>query len=932
VNDDLWFGPDFMVEDEEEQKKSLREGELREVAVLFADIKGFTNISNLFEPEVIHAKMDDIMKIFSRCISFYGGFVDKYIGDGIMALFGAKKATEQDTQRSVLAAIKMQEQLRLYNKLLNREQGFESVELGLRIGINTGLVSVGKVGESREGDFTVYGPQVNLASRMESNAPVNRIMLPNRTKQLVEHIFDFESKGPVNVKGMDQPIDCWLVIGQKSSFHVSKSSVFIGRQAELKELTEAFNMAKSGTRVIGIKGDAGIGKSRLLQEFCISKQAALILQGRCSSISPTPFNMFVRIIESYFEISHNSTTAHKKEKLITGITKLSKLNNHPDDVLDCLPLLAFLLEIKIPDARIEQKGKDLLNHILRAMETVLMAIVSSAQSQSKDIIMILDDIHLIDESSAHTLEFLLARFEQNHIPILIIALYRLDYPILEAITNHSSFKVMELEPLDAAQINELLNSYNQTKNLNKETLKLVSELSAGNPFYLEEWCNYISNLPQTDLDEYPVPGNLHALILSRLDALPQHLRLLLHKASVIGNEFFVEILREVESRLDDPVNLESTLGKLEEHSLIMKLLGFDFSTYFFKHITTREVAYQTLLLQNRKLLHELTAAAIEKLFADNLEDFIFALADHYIKAELPQKAIPHLKLGVDKAAKSFDNSLALKLGKTLLGYLTDPVEKAELQIKLADIYWLTGKWDEADALVQEAKQYIPDETILYCELLRFIGVAAFYKGNFELAIRSFEKQYQTAVKLDDKLQICIAQNNLGIWHQHHKQHEEAINFHNQSLKLSQMLEDKQREAKTLSNLGLIYLAQGNGEKGYDAFSQSLSISKESKFLRDESIALGNLGWCCYELQRLDEAKMWFLQKLELATKMNDKLEIINALGNLGNISFDTEDFNTALKYYSRSLALKEQLGNEQEIERSRNAVNICKQKLAETKS
>jgi len=151
-SDDLFFGSDFLGDEEPEEKLSLKEGELREVSVLFADIRGFTNISTRFEPEVIHGKMDEIMKIFTRCINFYGGFVDKYIGDGIMALFGAKKATEHDTQRAILSAIKMQEQLRLYNNLLAREPGYEDLVLGLRVGINTGVVSVGKVGQSREGD------------------------------------------------------------------------------------------------------------------------------------------------------------------------------------------------------------------------------------------------------------------------------------------------------------------------------------------------------------------------------------------------------------------------------------------------------------------------------------------------------------------------------------------------------------------------------------------------------------------------------------------------------------------------------------------------------------------------------------------------------------------------------------------------------------
>ena len=205
IDDELIFGSDFFDLEEElaptSDKLHLREGELREVTVLFADIHGFSSISNLFDAETIHRRMDEIMKIFSRCISFYGGFVDKYMGDGIMALFGAKTATEQNTERAILAALKMQEQLQLYNKKLKQQPDFENVDLGVRIGINAGLVSVGKVGEDREGDFTVYGPEVNLASRMESNAPVNRIMLPEKTMLAVQRNFEFEDVGLKSVKG-----------------------------------------------------------------------------------------------------------------------------------------------------------------------------------------------------------------------------------------------------------------------------------------------------------------------------------------------------------------------------------------------------------------------------------------------------------------------------------------------------------------------------------------------------------------------------------------------------------------------------------------------------------------------------------------------------------------------------------------------------------
>ncbi|MCK9557971.1 MAG: tetratricopeptide repeat protein [Candidatus Cloacimonetes bacterium] len=928
MEDTLFFGPDFLSEDAEEQKKSLKEGELREVAVLFADIKGFTNISNLFEPEVIHGKMDEIMKIFSRCITFYGGFVDKYMGDGIMALFGAKKASEQDTQRCVLAAIKMQEQLRLYNKLLNREAGFESVELGLRIGINTGMVSVGKVGQSREGDFTVYGPQVNLASRMESNAPVNRIMMPKRTMLMVENIFEFESHGPVEVKGMDEAIDCWLVLGQKSESFKSTTTEFIGREEEMMILETAFQESQKGIRIVGLKGDAGIGKSRLLDEFCARKQDTLILKGYCSPISPSPFNLFTRMFENYFQIKHNIAALQKKELLTSGLKDLATNAENPADILDCLPLIALLMEIRIPDPRIEQKGKDLLNHILQAIEILMLAMINQARAQGKRIIIIMDDIHLIDDASAQAVDFILDRFHIDEPPILILALYRLDYSILKSITGHPSFSEMELKAFDREKITQLLVTYAGSKKLSDETLQLVIDLSAGNPFYLEEWCNYIGNLPKTDMDEYPVPGNLHALILSRLDNLPPNMRLILHKAAVIGNEFFVEILREVESMLRDSVNVESTLGQLEEHSLIMKLLGFDFSTYFFKHITTREVAYQTLLHQNRKMLHELTATAIENVFSSNLDDFVFTLADHYVKAEIPPKAIPYLKQGIDKAAKVYDNSLALKLGCQLLEYSEDDQEKCELMVRMADILWMTGKWADATEYIESATKLAVPQSSLMCEIYRFNGIAAFYSGDFDTALKQFQAGYEVATQIDDKLQICVAQSNLGIWYQHHENYPEALDYHFRSLELAREMGEIQREAKTHSNLGLIFLEQGEGDKAYTAFENSLKLSRESMFLKDESIALGNLGWTCLNMDRLDEASDWLNQKLDLATKMNDKLEIIQALGNLGNVYYEMHDYASALSFYERSLALKEQLGNKQEIERSRKAVEICKQKIA----
>ena len=288
MQDDLILDSGFFGFEEDnlnrKQKHQLREGELREVTILFADIKGFTDLSSQLDPETVHLRMDELMKIFSRCVTFYGGFVDKYIGDAIMALFGAKQASEHDTERAIRAALKMIEQLKRYNEKLKEIPKYKDVELRIRVGINTGVVSVGKVGQSREGDFTVYGPEVNLASRMETNAPVGRIMLSQYTKELVDDVFDFEYLGVRELKGIAEQVECWSPFGVSaagSSQLKRFSGSFLGRSSELSLLNGALEEISSQgclkehtttlppprPIIYGIKAEAGLGKSRLAYEF-----------------------------------------------------------------------------------------------------------------------------------------------------------------------------------------------------------------------------------------------------------------------------------------------------------------------------------------------------------------------------------------------------------------------------------------------------------------------------------------------------------------------------------------------------------------------------------------------------------------------------------------------------------------------------------------
>ena len=186
--DQLFDDDLFEIDKVEDKTVKLKHGERRMVSILFADIKGFTALSEILDHEEVQTLLDQLMKIFSHCVEMHGGYVDKYTGDQIMALFGAKKASEVDTQRAINTAFLMLEKLQKFNILLKQSEKYKNlnIDFSIRVGINTGMVTTGAVGKEREGDYTVYGDTVNLASRMESNAPINTIMVPEETMLLVE--------------------------------------------------------------------------------------------------------------------------------------------------------------------------------------------------------------------------------------------------------------------------------------------------------------------------------------------------------------------------------------------------------------------------------------------------------------------------------------------------------------------------------------------------------------------------------------------------------------------------------------------------------------------------------------------------------------------------------------------------------------------------
>ncbi|MCD4819445.1 MAG: tetratricopeptide repeat protein [Candidatus Cloacimonetes bacterium] len=917
------------------QKLKLKEGERRQVSILFADLKGFTSLSENLDSEEVHTILDEILQVFTKCIEHYGGDIDKYEGDLVMAHFGAIKASERDTERAISSALLMIQQLQKFNRKLKRFPKTKNVRLDVRIGINTGNVTTGKVGKKRQYDFTVYGSAVNLASRMESNAPLNRIMVPEEAKELVKDIFDFDDFGEIQVKGIQRPISVFLVKNRKKEriqrweFRQSK---LVGRDKELKILQEKFeNIHKRNAVdtiekpiVVGINGEPGIGKSRLIYEF-LKKNAEYVLFGTTPKTYQIHFALFTSMLNKYFDIYRTDSDTEKRVKLETGYRKIeSHLSDENDiaELRDSLPLIGFLFHISYDDPRLNLEGKELLAHIQTAIRHFIEAIAGEAQNSNSSLIVVWEDLHWLDDISKKTIDFLIEtlnleekRAKKLMKNILFIFIYRPEYSIPTTIKNMTEFTEIELNKLDQNCSKQIIYSMTKGFNISKSTIQKVEEMSAGNPFYLEEWCNLVNDLgDKIESNNLPIPNSLNALILARIDRLNKDLKQLLQNASVIGREFLTKILAEVENRLDSSMGIDEFLNELETNEYLRRILDMRFSKYFFKHILTQEVAYRTILRSNRRILHKLIAEIIEEHFSDNLEIFYSELAHHYVEAQINDKAIEFLEKAGDQAKKNFDNLKALELFDKILP-LVEKSDKPDsfricIQLKMTEIMILLGRFKSAeelaDALLKKSETICNKKYIMLS--LRHLSHIHLIRNNAEKAYKFLTRRIEIAKEIGDQNEIMRVSGNISMYYWNQEKHEKALSYTQNCLKLAKNLNDELQITKAYTNLGLIYFELSDLSNSLRYSEMSVKFSRKNAFRCNLHMALTNLGIVYRKKHEPKNALKYFKESLEISEEVLDKRGIALALGNIGNIYTVMSNYNQALEFYLRTLKLKEEMG------------------------
>jgi class 3 adenylate cyclase/tetratricopeptide (TPR) repeat protein len=694
------------------------DSERRVVTILFCDVKGSTAIAEKMDPEEWTSIMNRAFECLIAPIQRHEGTVARLMGDAILAFFGAPAAHEDDPQRAVRAGLEIVEGISTLREQLKRERG---LDLQVRVGINTGLVVVGQVGSEFKGEYTAMGDAVNLAARMEQTARPGSVQIAEHTYKLVEPWFEFEPLGGIQVKGKSDPVLAYRVTGVKARHGPGRglerqgiSSPLVGREQEFNEIKSCVDRLSSTGEggIVGIIGEAGLGKSRLVAEVRSSDTQVLWLEGHTLSFGQTisywPFQQILRGWANITEEDDANTTWLKLESHVRVL--------FGEETIDYLPYLASLLALEVRGEYAERvkyldgeaMGKQIFLTARRFFDRL-------ARSQST--VLVFEDLHWMDESSTNLLEHLLPLVES--VPLLIIGLSRpeRDTPAarlrdLCARDYSDHYTEIRLAPLSESNSAQLIHNLLEIENLPSRLRELIVEKAEGNPFFLEEVIRTLIDTgavtrepasgrwrATAQIEAIHIPDTIQGVIMARVDRLEEEVKQVLRVASVIGRSFLYRVLKaiaEAGQRLDDDLTELQTTELIREKQHLPEL------EYIFKHALAQEATYESILLQKRRELHARVAQAIESLFAERLEEFYGLLAYHYARAEAWEKAQDYLLKAGDQAGRMAADAEALNLYQQAMtayarafGDKWDPVQRASLERKMGEAFFRRGEYPQA---------------------------------------------------------------------------------------------------------------------------------------------------------------------------------------------------------------------------------------------
>jgi class 3 adenylate cyclase/tetratricopeptide (TPR) repeat protein len=670
--------PEIHVTPAQPDASEVPDGERKTVTVLFADIKGSTELEQDLDPEEARAIVDPVLQLMMEAVHRYGGHVAQSTGDGVFAMFGAPIAHEDHPQRALYAALRIQEDIRRYGAKL-REQGRAPIEI--RVGVNTGEVLVRAIQTAKgHAEYTPIGHTTNLASRMQTVAATGTIAATEDTRKLCEGYFTFRSLGPTRVKGVSEAVNVYEVTGLGPLRTRLQASVrrglskFVGREAELAQMKRALDSARSGHgQIVAAVGEAGVGKSRLFYEFqavgqsgCLVLETLSVSHGKASAYLPV-----IELLKNYFDIIPDDDARKRREKIGGKILILDRA------LEDTLPYIFTLLEVVESDDLLARMDPEIKRRrTLDAIKRLLLR-----ESLNQPLIVIFEDLHWLDEGSRALLNLLADSIGTAH--LLMLVNYRPEFT--HNWGNKTYYTQVRLDPLSTENGEEMLKALLDDGHDLVPLKRVIIEKTEGNPFFIEEIVQGLfeqgallrngSIKLAKPLSTIQIPSTVQAVLASRIDRLPPEEKDLLQTLAVIGKEFPFTLVREVSGKADD--ELQRLLSDLQIAEFIYEQPAISDVAYVFKHALSQQVAYGSALLERRRVLHERIARFLEAQFPETVETQPELIAHHYTEAGLGAHAIPYWQRAGERALQRSANTEAishLTKGLELLSALAKPLE------------------------------------------------------------------------------------------------------------------------------------------------------------------------------------------------------------------------------------------------------------------
>ena len=635
--------------------KGALEGERKLVTVLFADLKGSMELLADADPEEARKLLDPVLEHMMEAVHRYEGTVNQVMGDGIMALFGAPLALEDHAMRACYAALRMQETVKRYADGVHRSRG---IPLQIRVGLNSGEVLVRSIGSDLHMDYTAVGQTTHLAARMEQMALPGSILIPTETLRLAEGYVVVKPLGPRPVKGMNDPIEVYEVVGAetvRSRLYAAAArglTRFVGRDGELEQLRQALELARGGHgQVVAVVGEPGVGKSRLYWEFTHSHRTEGWLMVESGSVSygkATAYLPVIELLRTYFQIEPRDEARKIREKVTGKVLSLDRA------LEPSLPAYLTLLDVASEDPQWERL--DPPQRRQRTLDGVKRLLLK--ESQLQPILVMFEDLHWIDAETQALLDSLVESLPTAR--LLLLVNYRPEYQ--HGWGGKTYYRQLRIDPLPPESAEELLQALLGTDATLPPLKRLLIEQTEGNPFFLEE---SVRTLIETQaltgergayrllkpVEGLEIPATAKAILAARIDRLAPEDKRLLQAASVIGKDVPFALLQAVADESEG--RLRQGLAQLQAGEFLYEARLFPDLEYTFKHALTHDVSYQSLLHDRRRDLHRRIMETIERLAPERLAEHVERLAHHAFHGGVWDKALTYLR---QAGAKAFARS------------------------------------------------------------------------------------------------------------------------------------------------------------------------------------------------------------------------------------------------------------------------------------